>query len=75
MVDDCNKKRMVACAYIEPTMPDIKTPAAMSMTQPILRETITIHTGENALGKVTVYKDELEEQIRKNLKLNICGFK
>ena len=64
---DCDEKRMVACAYITPAMVEITAPAIQPNIQPVLRETITIHTGKNAIGDVTMYKDEIEEQLKKHL--------
>ena len=71
--DSCDNKRMVACAYIEPIAAEIKNPIIQPVTQPILRETITIHTGKNHLGDITVYKDEIEEQLKKAFYCNVLS--
>lgn len=65
-VDKCDKKLMEAHGYLE--MPNVAAAyaesSAASMTEPILRETMTIMVG----GKPTVvYKDEIEKQLYKHL--------
>lgn len=65
-VDKCNNKRMEAHGFLE--MPNIATPfnesSAAAMTQPILRETITIIVD----GKpVTKYRDDIEKELYKQL--------
>ena len=65
-VDKCNNKRMEAYGCLE--MPNITVPSilpsAATMTEPILRETMTIMIN----GKPSiVYKDEIEKQLYKHL--------
>lgn len=65
-VDKCDKKLMEAHGYLE--MPNLAASytesIAASMTEPILRETMTIMVN----GKPTVvYKDEIEKQLYKHL--------
>lgn len=65
-VDKCNNKHIEAHGYLE--MPDIAassiTPSIATMTEPILRETMTIMVN----GKPNiVYKDEIEKQLYKHL--------
>lgn len=57
-VDKCDKKRMEALAYFE--MPNL----AASMTEPILRETMTLMVDGSP---TVVYKDEIEKQLCKSL--------
>lgn len=59
-VDACNHKRMQAEAYMMPLTADNMKSAAM----PAMRETMTINIG----GVMTsVYKDDIEKQIQKEL--------
>ena len=65
-VDKCDNKRMEAHGLLE--MPNIATPfvesGASAMSQPIIRETITIMVD----GKpVTKYRDEIEKELYKQL--------
>lgn len=71
-VDDCNEKKMEACAYIEPAGAIMSAPTTQASMQPIMRETIMINTGKNALGKVEIYKDELIEKIKEDI-YKSCG--
>ena len=65
-VDECSNKRMEACGILEMTniaAPSIE-PSCATMTEPILRETMTIMID----GKPNiVYKDEIEKQLYKHL--------
>lgn len=65
-VDKCDNKRMEAHGYLE--MPNLATsytePIAASMTEPILRETMTIMVNGSP---TVVYKDEIEKQLYKSL--------
>ena len=70
--DNCNEKRMVMCAYVEPSAASMMPSLTPNMIPRITRETIVIHTGDNALGRVSVYKDDIEEQIRKSLMKDLC---
>ena len=65
-VDKCDNKHMEALAYCE--MPNLASsysePIISSMTEPILRKTITVMVD----GSPTViYKDEIETQLHKSL--------
>ena len=66
-VGDCNEKRMVACAYVEPSMASMIPSLTPNMTTRITRETIVINTGDNALGRAEFYRDEIEREITKRL--------
>ena len=65
-VDKCDKKHMEALAYFE--MPNLASshaePIAASMTEPILRETMTVAVDGSP---TVVYKDEIEKQLYKSL--------
>lgn len=63
--DTCSDKRMEACAYYpEPVISETASLSAVSMIQPIIRETTKI----NIYGEIVeVYKDDLEKQIHKAL--------
>lgn len=65
-VDKCDKKCVEALAYFE--MPDLAAsyaePITASMTEPILRETMTIIVDGSP---TVVYKDEIEKQLYKSL--------
>lgn len=69
-VDKCDKKRVEALAYFE--MPNLAVsyvePIAASMTEPILRETMTIIVDGSP---TVVYKDEIEKQLYKSLYFNL----
>lgn len=72
-VSDCNEKRMIACSYINSTSVNMETKMDQINIQPIMRETITINTGENALGKVDTFRDELIKKIKEDI-YRACGF-
>ena len=66
-VDKCDKKRMESLAYFE--MPNLVAysyaePIVSSMTEPILRETMTVMVDGSP---TVVYKDEIEKQLYKSL--------
>ena len=65
-LDKCDKKRMEDLAYCE--MPNLASsyaePIVSSMTEPILRETMTVMVNGNP---TVVYKDEIEKQLYKSL--------
>ncbi len=64
-VKTCEHKKLEAVGYLpEPIMADIKTPVTADIATPILRETLSrVVDGE----VVTMYKDELEEILYKDL--------
>ena len=61
-VDKCDNKRMEALAYCEtPNLAySYAEPIASSMTEPILRETMTVMVDGSP---TVVYKDEIEKQL------------
>ncbi len=63
----CLKRAMQGVMYhaAQPIM----SPITPNLTQPILRETIVIHTGASNLGNVTVYKDDVLREIQKAFSL------
>lgn len=69
-VDDCDEKRMVACAIAElppSRLENITKPFAASISMPVARENtpITINMGE--YGKIETSMEEINERIEKNL--------
>lgn len=64
-VETCEHKEMEALGYLpEPIMADAKAAVAADITAPILRETVSRVVN----GKiVTMYKDELEKILYKDL--------
>lgn len=68
-VETCEHKEMEALGYLpDPIMADVKTPVTANISSPILRETISRVVD----GKVvTIYKDELEKIIYKDLYTNL----
>ena len=65
-VDKCDNKRVEALTYCE--MPNLAysyaEPIVSSMTEPTLRETITVMVDGSP---TVVYKDEIEKQLYKSL--------
>ncbi|MDD3122657.1 MAG: hypothetical protein PHC62_03955 [Candidatus Izemoplasmatales bacterium] len=62
--DTCDHKRMEAMCYLEPVAMPIVEPCIM----PAMRETVDVYVP--GVGKVTMYKDELEKQLHKGLCIN-----
>ena len=65
-VDTCDHKRMAALGFLPepPLSMSAAQPAANSVVQPLLRETMEIRVN----GKpVTVYVDEIEKQLTRGL--------
>lgn len=64
-VEKCQHKRMEALGYLpEPVLSPVVETSVAELTQPILRETMTIMVE----GKPQiVYKDEIEKQLYKHL--------
>lgn len=64
-VEKCQHKRMGALGYLpEPVLSPVVETSVAELTQPILRETMTIMVE----GKPQiVYKDEIEKQLYKHL--------
>ena len=60
--DDCENKRMVACAYIDPVIPN--TQMLQPSIQPTFDRTITINT---EVKDRKAYEDRLEENLKKAL--------
>lgn len=64
-VDTCTHKQIEALAYLpEQPLKNASVTAASPLSQPILRETMTIVVSEKPY---TVYKDEIEKKIYKSL--------
>ncbi|NFG27691.1 hypothetical protein FC777_11250 [Clostridium botulinum] len=78
--DTCNNKRMVACALAKlPKMAnDISKPYSNPMASPMKQTVtpITIHMGEygNIDTTAEAIKEQLNNQIRESLGLNMCDF-
>lgn len=70
-VETCEHKEMEALGYLpEPIMADVKVPVTADIAAPILRETVSRVVD----GKVvTMYKDELEKILYKDLYSHLCG--
>lgn len=73
--DTCNHKLMEAVAYLPETQIAINMTQAdgKDAAQPLIRETITIHTKGELLE---VYKDEIEKQLYEHLYSHLglrCG--
>jgi len=76
-VNDCDNKRMMACALIQykPNRIDAMAPITMPHTQPISRvvNPITINMGEH--GTINTPLEEIAEKIKKDLYKNLnCSF-
>lgn len=64
-VDECEHKRMEALAYLpEPLIAPAAESVTQPLTQPILRETMTIYVDGKQL---TVYKDDILKELNKSL--------
>ena len=70
-LENCDRKRVVACGFMPPAIPDMALPVVAPALMPVAREKITIHTGDINLGEITAYKDEIEEQIKKQLMIGL----
>lgn len=73
-VQSCNNKRMEACALAEmPKLNAVNTtvPAAMSLTQPMLRinHPITINMGE--YGVINTSTEEIAEKLKEDFYKNL----
>lgn len=76
-VDECNNKRMEACAMKEQkqSMADITVTAAMTLTQPSLRieHPITINIGEDCVINTSL--EEMSEKLKKDFYKHLdCSF-
>lgn len=70
--DECNRKKMEAVGCLplpdEPMLASVTEPVTAELAAPILRETREIYVD----GKlITVYKDEIEKAIYKNLGIGL----
>lgn len=78
-VDDCDNKRMVACAIAElppSSMENATMPLTAPLSAPVLRKhtTITINMGE--YGTINTSLEEIQEKIKKDLLKKLqCGFR
>jgi hypothetical protein len=76
-VDDCDNKRMVACAMKEwkPIIADAAAPITMPLVQPMVRveHPITINMGE--FGTINTSREEIVESIKKSIYKSLnCSF-
>lgn len=76
-VNECDNKRMVACAMAEckPSTASEKISLAMPLTQPILRieHPITINMGE--YGTINTSLEKISEKLKKDFYKNLnCSF-
>ncbi len=76
-LDECNNKRMVACAIEEykPNMASATVPTAIPFSQPVKRieHTITINMGES--GIINTSLEEIAEKLKKDFYKHLnCSF-
>lgn len=76
-VNDCDNKRMVACAMreLKPNIVDATAPITMPLAQPMWRieHPITINMGE--YGAIDTSLEEIAEKLKKDFYKNLnCSF-
>jgi hypothetical protein len=72
-VDDCDNKRMVACALKEwepNTMAPATAPITMPLAQPMLRVECHITIDMGKYGRIDILREEIEKQLLNELYKN-----